>query len=113
MTMGPNSLRCTEYFLAVLAGVDLPGSTKMELFAMLNGSICQFAQWEANQTASGEGEQWQTELVTYLGSAVATGAYPHLAAAVLSGGSVDLDPDAMFERGFTRVIDTILGPTRD
>jgi AcrR family transcriptional regulator len=108
-TIGPNSLRCTEYFLAVLADVDLPGGTKMELFAMLNGSICQFAQWESNQAATGGSEQWQAELVGYLGSAVATGAYPHLASAMLNGGPADLTPDAVFERGLGRVVDSILG----
>jgi len=113
VTIGPNALRCIEYFLAVLADVDLPGGTKMELFAMLNSSICQFAQWEANQLSADGGEQWQAELVAYLGSAVATGAYPHLAAAMASGGEADGDPDAVFERGFGRVVDTILGAGRD
>jgi AcrR family transcriptional regulator len=112
LTIGPNSLRCIEYFLAVLADVDLPGGTKMELFAMLNGSICQFAQWEANQLSAGGGEQWQAELVAYLGSAVATGAYPHLAAAMATGEAADGDPDAVFERGLGRVVDTILGAGR-
>lgn len=110
MTIGPNSLRCTEYFLAVLAGTDLSGGLKMELFATLNSSICQFAQWEANQGTHGAGEQWQAELIGYLGAAVATGDYPHLAAAMASGGSLDLDPDAMFERGIGRVVDLILAP---
>ena len=112
MTIGPNSLRCTEYFLAVLADADLPGGLKMELFATLNSSICQFAQWEANQGTQGAGEQWQVELITYLGAAVATGDYPHLAAAMASGGSLDLDPDAMFERAIGRVVDLILTPPR-
>jgi AcrR family transcriptional regulator len=112
LTIGPNSLRCTEYFLAVLADVDLPGGTKMELFAMLNGSICQFAQWEANQAATGGSEQWLAELVGYLGSAVATGAYPHLAAAMHDSGTADLEPDALFERSLDRVVASILGAPR-
>ena len=110
LTIGPNSLRCTEYFLAVIEGVDLPGGAKLELFAMLNGSVCQFAQWEANQAASaGAAEQWQAELVAYLGAEVATGAYPHLAAAMADGR--DAGPGALddvFERGFGRVVDTVL-----
>ncbi|MBR7838046.1 TetR/AcrR family transcriptional regulator [Actinospica durhamensis] len=107
-SMGPNSLRCTEYFLAVMAASPLSGGTKMELFAMLNGSICQFAQWEANQREAGGSAQWQAELATYLGSAVATGAYPHLAAAFAGGETTDMDPDAVFDRFVARVIDLIL-----
>jgi AcrR family transcriptional regulator len=110
-TIGPNSLRRAEYFLAAISGLDLPGSTKMELFAMFNGSICQFAQWEANQSAS-DGEQWQSELVAYLGTAVATGEFPHLAAVLASGPPLDPGPDAMFDRALGRVIDMILGPAR-
>lgn len=110
LTLGPNSLRCTEYFLAVLEAVDLPGGAKLELFAMLNGSICQFAQWEANQGAAGPGDEWQAELAAYLGEAVSSGAYPYLAAAVADGrGAQPAGPDEVFERGFSRIVDAVLG----
>jgi AcrR family transcriptional regulator len=111
-TIGPNSLRCAEFFLAVMADNDQPADTKMELFAMLNSSICMFAQWEANQRQSGGSEQWQQELVTYLGQAAATGEYPHLAAtfAAGTGRTPDLDPDALFARSIDRVVGIILAP---
>jgi AcrR family transcriptional regulator len=109
-SIGPNSLRCTEYFLNVLSGSDLPGGTKMELFAMLNGYVCQFAQWEANQRQGNANQQWQADLVAYLSAEVATGRFPHLAAAFASGGNPDLDPDSVFTRSLDRVIDVILGP---
>lgn len=108
-SIGPNSLRCTEYFLAVMSGTPLPGGTKMELFAMLNGYLCQFAQWEANQREAGGNAQWQAELAAYLGTAVATGEYPNLAAAFAGSETADLDVDALFERSLGRVIDLILG----
>ncbi|HET9170589.1 MAG TPA: TetR/AcrR family transcriptional regulator C-terminal domain-containing protein, partial [Actinospica sp.] len=109
-TIGPNSLRCTEYFLAVMAGSEQAADTKMELFAMLNSSICMYAQWEANQRQAGGGEQWQTELVTYLAQAAATGEYPHLAAtfAASTGPAPDLDPDVFFARAMDRVISIVL-----
>jgi AcrR family transcriptional regulator len=112
-TLGPNSLRCTEFFLAVMADNDQPADTKMELFAMLNSSICMLAQWEVNQRQSGGGEQWQKELVTYLGQAAATGEYPHLAATFAASASrtPDLTPDAMFARTIGRVISLILAQT--
>lgn len=110
-TIGPNSLRCTDHFLAVLSGSDLPGGTKMELFALLNGFLCQFAQWEASQRTNNANEQWTADLVAYLTVAVATGRYPHVAAALSSGGEPDLDPDSVFNRSLERVIDVILGPS--
>jgi AcrR family transcriptional regulator len=110
-SIGPNSLRCTEYFLHILSGSDLPGGVKMELFAMLNGFICQFAQWEANQRQSNTNEQWQADLVAYLSAAVATGRYPNLAAAFASGPDQDFGPDSIFDRSLDRLIDLILGPS--
>ncbi len=107
-SIGPNSLRCTEYFLAVMSEAKLSGGTKMELFAMLNGYVCQFAQWEANQRDVGGSAQWQAELAAYLGMAVATGDYPNLAAAFIGSEAPDLDADAVFERSVGRVIDLIL-----
>ena len=111
-TIGPNSLRCTEYFLAVMAANDQPAETKMELFAILNSSICTFAQWEANQRAQGGIEQWNAELVTYLATAAASGDYPHLARTFAESAdrTPDLDPDGIFARGIDRVISVILGP---
>ena len=111
-SLGPNSLRFAEYFLAVMADSDEPGDTKMELFAMLNSSICMFAQWEENQRQLGGTEQWQAELVTYLGQAAASGNYPTLAATFASsaGRTPDLDPDNLFARAIDRVINVILGP---
>jgi AcrR family transcriptional regulator len=110
-TIGPNSLRCVEYFLRVMADNEQPADTKMELFAMLNSSICMYAQWEANQRQTGGTEQWQAELVTYLAQAAATGEYPHLAAifAASTGRAPDLDPDVFFARAIDRVISIVLG----
>ena len=111
-SIGPNSLRAIEYFLAAMAENDQPADTKMELFAILNSSICTFAQWEANQRAQGGIEQWNIELVTYIATAAASGDYPHLAAtfAGAAASAPDLDPDAFFARSIDRVISVILGP---
>ena len=103
-SMGPNALRCTEYFLATVADVPADGGTKMELFALLNGFVAQFAEWERT-AAGGASAQWQTELIVYFTGVVATGQYSHLAA---SGAAPPLDADALFARSLDRVLTMIV-----
>lgn len=107
-SMGPNALRCTEYFLAALADSDWDGGTKMELFALLNGFVCQFAEWERT-AAGGDGAQWQTDLVVYLTGAITTGRYPHLAATLAgAGGAPPPDADTVFARSLDRLLSLIV-----
>ncbi|OHV37203.1 TetR family transcriptional regulator [Pseudofrankia sp. EUN1h] len=112
-SMGPNALRCVEFFLGALAGSPLDGATKMEMFALLSGFITQFAEWE--RTAAGQAaEQWQVDLVAYLGTVIATGRYPHLAAALTSGaGTPPADADTIFTRSLARQLSLILDPPTD
>jgi len=112
-SMGPNALRCTEFFLGVLAGSPLDGGTKMEMFAFFNGSIVQFAEWE--RTAAGGGaEQWQADLIAYFGMVLATGHYPHLAAALAAGaGTPPAGADTIFSRSLSRVLSLILDARPD
>ena len=106
-SMGPNALRFTEFFLGAMAHSGLDGGTKMELFAMLNGFVCQFAEWE-RASAAAVGTQWQADLVTYLTGVVTTGRYPHLAAALSGSASPSPDPDTSFQRLLDRLITVIL-----
>ncbi|MBL7501892.1 TetR/AcrR family transcriptional regulator C-terminal domain-containing protein [Frankia sp. CNm7] len=112
-SMGPNALRCTEFFLAVLAGSAADGGTKMEMFALLSGFVCQFAEWERT-AAGGAAEQWQADLVAYLGTVIATGHYPHLAATLAAGASTPpADADTIFTRSLDRLVRLILDPPAD
>lgn len=106
-SIGPNSLRSTEFFLAAMSGSPADGGTKMELFAMLNGFVCQFAEWERT-TARATGDQWHTDLVAYLTAAVTTGRYPHLAAAMTQSAAQPLAPDVLFARSLDRLLTLIL-----
>ncbi len=104
--LGPNGLRYTEYFLACLAGTDLPGSAKMEAMALLNGFLCQYAEWERTAAAGGK---WHTDLMTYMQGVVLSGEYPHLSQALISSGSGSPpDPDAVFDRTLQRLVTAIL-----
>jgi AcrR family transcriptional regulator len=109
LSLGPNSLRHLEYFLGAVSGVDLPAGTKMELFALMNGFLYVFAQWEASQRETTE--RIQSDMIKYMSQAVATGEYPNLAAIFAAPAEpADPSPDAAFERSLPRLIDVILGP---
>ncbi|TLS43457.1 TetR/AcrR family transcriptional regulator [Streptomyces montanus] len=107
----PNTLRYLEHCLACLEPLDLPYGTKMELVALINGVVTTYT---ANELATAERTRslpWSEEeenaaRIAYLGSQVATGAYPRLAAAFMEGeqsGPIDLE--AVFERALGRVLD--------
>ncbi len=81
----------------------------MELIALLNGVVTTYT---ANEIATAERTRsmpWSEEeenavRIAYLGSQVATGAYPRLAAAFMEqSGPVDLE--AVFRRALERVLD--------
>jgi AcrR family transcriptional regulator len=106
---GPNSLRYLEHCLACLEPLDVPAATKTELIALLNGVVTTYT---ANDIATVERTRsmpWSVEeenavRMAYLGSRVATGAYPRLAAAFMEqSGPVDLE--SVFRRALERVLD--------
>lgn len=109
-SIGPNSVRCTEFFLAAVSGAGLRPGSEMELYAIFNGSLCQFAEFERSAAVS-VGSRWQSDLVTYLSGVIATGRYPHLAAAMTTGASAPPDPAEMFARLLDRLITMVLAPT--
>jgi AcrR family transcriptional regulator len=107
----PNTLRYLEHCLACLEPLDLPYGTKMELVGLLNGVVTTYT---ANELATAERTRsmpWSEEeenavRIAYLGSQVATGAYPRLAAAFMEGAdSGPIDLEAVFERALGRVLD--------
>ncbi|MER5353110.1 TetR/AcrR family transcriptional regulator C-terminal domain-containing protein [Kitasatospora sp. NPDC002551] len=105
--LGPNALRYTDHFLAVTEPSGLDGATRLEALALLNGFVCQYAQYERTAAA---GAKWQAELAGYLGRAAMSGQYPHLAAAFATTGGPPADPDAVFDRSLNRVITAALAP---
>lgn len=105
----PNTLRYLEHCLDCLEPLDVAASVKMELVALVNGVVTTYA---ANEIATAERTRsmpWSEDeenavRIAYLGSQVATGAYPRLAAAFMeSSGPIDLE--AVFTRALERVLD--------
>ncbi|MGW2931592.1 TetR/AcrR family transcriptional regulator C-terminal domain-containing protein [Streptomyces sp. NPDC055722] len=105
----PNALRYVEHCLACLDPLEAPAGTKMELIAMLNSVVTMYV---ANELATAERarslpwseEQENAARTAYLGSRIATGAYPRIAAAFSEApGPVDLE--AAFERTLGRMLE--------
>ncbi|MFH0517163.1 TetR/AcrR family transcriptional regulator [Streptomyces sp. M41] len=105
----PNTLRYLEHCLACLEPLDVSSGVKMELVALLNGVVTTYT---ANEIATAERARsmpWSAEeenavRIAYLGSEVATGKYPRLAASFAEdSGPIDLE--AVFRRALERVLD--------
>ncbi|MFF3459928.1 TetR/AcrR family transcriptional regulator [Streptomyces sp. NPDC002730] len=106
----PNALRYLESCLRCLDGLDAPYGTKMELIATVNGSVMtsvanELAIAERSRGLPWSEEQEQAVRGAYLSREVASGAYPRLAA-VLGEGVGPIDPDEIFDRVLTRVLDS-------
>ncbi|QUW83006.1 TetR/AcrR family transcriptional regulator [Streptomyces mirabilis] len=105
----PNALRYLEHCLVCLDPLDASYGTKMELIAMLNGVVTTYvgnelATAERTRSLPWSEEQEQAMRIAYLGSRIATGAYPRMAAAFTrDAGPIDLE--AVFERALGRVLD--------
>jgi AcrR family transcriptional regulator len=111
-SFGPNSLRTVEFFLAALDGSGLDGTTKMELFGLLNGLALSYgdmelAQAETLQRAGITAEQYQAAQVAYLQSIAASGKYPRFASVIAEGGPAR-DADASFEHIVNRLLDAVV-----
>ncbi|MFJ5263012.1 TetR/AcrR family transcriptional regulator [Streptomyces sp. NPDC088387] len=105
----PNSLRYLEHCLDCLAPLDSPYGVKMELVALLNGVVTTYSANEIATVERVRAMPWSEDeenavRIAYLGSQVATGAYPRLAAAFMeASGPIDLE--GVFQRALERVLD--------
>ncbi|MFG2643995.1 TetR/AcrR family transcriptional regulator [Streptomyces sp. NPDC048370] len=110
---GPNALRFLEGCLACLDGLDLPGGTKMELIATVNGTVMTIVANELALAERARGLPWseqQEQAVrgAYLMERLAGGAYPRLAAVFGAAGVERLDPEEIFDRTLGRALDSFV-----
>ncbi|ARE77251.1 MULTISPECIES: TetR/AcrR family transcriptional regulator [unclassified Streptomyces] len=109
---GPNALRYLEYTLDCLAPLDVPDAEKLELVAAVNGTVATYVAGELALAERARSLPWseaeeQRVRTAWLGSRLASGEYPRLAAALTGGGPVPgagLDMAAVFDRTMTRLL---------
>ena len=105
----PNALRYLEHCLACLDPVEASYGTKMQLVGMLNGVVTMYVSNELATAERARALPWSEDQenavrIAYLGSQIAGGAYPRMAAAFMEDpGPIDLD--AVFDMALGKVLD--------
>ncbi|MFF4358183.1 TetR/AcrR family transcriptional regulator [Streptomyces sp. NPDC001604] len=105
----PNALRYLEHCLACLDPLDARYGMKMQLVGMLNGCVTSYVATELAAAERTRSLPWSAEeesavRIAYLGSALAGGEYPRMAAAFTEdSGPIDLE--GAFELMVERMLD--------
>jgi AcrR family transcriptional regulator len=108
----PNALRYLEHCLACLDPLEMKYGMKIQLVAMLNGVVTTYVSNELATAERTRSLPWSEDeenavRIAYLGSQVASGAYPRMAAAFAEDpGPIDLE--AVFELALERVLDAFV-----
>lgn len=107
--LGGATLRFLEHGLAALAPTALTGPAKMEVLALLTGFVATYVTHETAQAQAGLAAQDEQDArVAEVRAAVATGAFPHLAA-VLSTAPPHPAAAPDFGRIAARMISGLVG----
>lgn len=106
----PHALRFLEWSLSCLAPLTIEPGLKMQLIAMINGTVMMTVRNEQAIAERARGLPWSEEQEqavrgAYLARQVMTGAYPHLAA-LLAASPAPVDADEIFELTVARLLDS-------
>jgi AcrR family transcriptional regulator len=112
--IGPAAVDYLEGMAAALSELDLPARVTLEATAMLSGIVSLFVKDESSSSGGNVSEQAQASNAAYLGSIVAAGRHPHLAAVLARAGAEQTpetaQPEAIFERIVLGVMSGLLDP---
>jgi AcrR family transcriptional regulator len=105
----PNALRYLEHCMVCLDPLEMTYGMKMQLVGLLNGVVTMYVSNELATAERARNLPWSADeenavRIGYLGSRIASGAYPRMAAAFAEDpGPIDLD--AVFDLALARVLD--------
>lgn len=110
----PQALRYLEWCLGCLEPLDVDPGLKMQLIALVNGTVMATVRNEQAVAERSRGLPWSEEEEqavrgAYLMAQVTTGAYPHLAA-LLAASTGPVDPEEIFEQTIARLLDSFAPP---
>ncbi|WP_329387426.1 TetR/AcrR family transcriptional regulator [Streptomyces sp. NBC_01351] len=109
----PNALAYLEHSLDCLAPLDAPDGEKLELIAAVNGMVSTYVAGELALAERARSLPWSEAAeadarAAWIGSRLATGQYPRLAAALTGGAppvpDAGLDMAAVFDRSVSRLL---------
>ncbi|MFI9065461.1 TetR/AcrR family transcriptional regulator [Streptomyces sp. NPDC053429] len=105
----PNALRYLEHGLACLEPLEVPDGQKLELIAAVNGAVATFVASELALAERARTLPWseaeeQSARTAWLGSRLATGEYPRLAAALAGWTGIPADLGEAFDRSVSRLL---------
>lgn len=102
---GPNGLRYLDYFLGLLEGCGLDTGGKLEIIAIISGFATSYGALQGSLASEQSSvDDHATAQIQALTRAAASGAYPHLAAA-LATAEPPRSEDDVFESCIQRLID--------
>lgn len=115
---GPNSLRRIEFTLATLYGFGLSMDEILSLTGLVNGYVQSFVRaevgWAEEARRTGvDMRQWMDDIGPYVAKIFATGRYPMFAQLIQETRTPHMEPDARFQYGLDRVLDSIAASLPD
>jgi len=110
----PHALRYLEWCLGALEPLAIEPGLKMQLIAMVNGTVMATVRNEQAIAERARGLPWSEEeeqavRAAYLAEQLKTGAYPHLAA-LIAASPAPVDTDEIFELTLARLLDSFAPP---
>ncbi|OAK51756.1 TetR/AcrR family transcriptional regulator [Rhodococcoides kyotonense] len=107
LRIGPRGIDFLEYGVRALGVVDLPGPVKLQIIAVMNSLVQQFARAEVGEGAAHRGRLLAH--AAYLHKTALAGNHPNLAAALADSDSDGTGPGEMFEPVMRRMLSGVLG----
>jgi AcrR family transcriptional regulator len=110
-SLGANALTALEFAAAALEPTGQPAATRLETFALLTGFVVNVVRSELVDAASSTSPEAAAEQQRRLLELLATGRYPHVAAAVTQAmpDGQGADPGQRFEHLLARMLDGLVG----
>lgn len=109
---GPNSLHVQEFLLASFDGFEVSVDEVVSLIGLLNGYVESFVRaevgWQEEARRTGvDMQEWMRRTAPYARHLVLSGKYPRFSRVLMENTSPHMEPDARFQYGLDRVLDSI------
>jgi hypothetical protein len=110
--LGPNTMRLLEFGVGPLDGFGLPIDEMLSLYGPLDGYVQNFARgevaWAEQERRTGtDMQEWMIHNSPYIRRLMDSGSHPIFSRIVRDARQPHMDPEARFQYGLDRVLDSI------